>query len=194
LLLPGTMSRLRNCLCPNWNRRRPAGGWANDLWLISDHSSASPARPVSALDALGACHTHGRSPPGDRRAGPNGRRSMSRPVASGALGHGDGQGLTIPKSRPRLCSRIPFSGKTGECWLNRETDSDCLRSVEGLEDVIANEYGPPGDHRGSPENARRSADNRSSAARGSGPFWTAASASSNCCGVAIPTKIVPIAG
>jgi hypothetical protein len=50
------------------------------------------------------------------------------------------------------------------------------------------------DHRGSPENACRSADSRSSAARGSGPFWTAASASSNCCGVAIPTKIVPIAG
>jgi hypothetical protein len=31
-----------------------------------------------------------------------------------------------------------FSGKGG-CWLNRETDSDCLRSVENLEDMIANE-------------------------------------------------------
>jgi hypothetical protein len=47
--------------------------------------------------------------------------------------------LTIPESRPRLCSRIRFSGKTGGCWLNRETESDCLRSVENLEDTIANE-------------------------------------------------------
>jgi hypothetical protein len=37
-------------------------------------------------------------------------------------------------------------------------------------------------------------DSRSSTAGGSGPFWTAASASSNCCGVAIPTRMVPIAG
>jgi hypothetical protein len=50
------------------------------------------------------------------------------------------------------------------------------------------------DHRGSPENASRSADSRSSAACDSGPFWTAASASSNCCGVAMPTRMVPIAG
>jgi hypothetical protein len=50
------------------------------------------------------------------------------------------------------------------------------------------------DHRGSPENACRSADSRSSAACDSGPFWTAASASSNCCGVAMPTRMVPIAG
>src|SRR3984893_15194968 len=50
------------------------------------------------------------------------------------------------------------------------------------------------DQRGSPANARCSADSRSSAAGGSPPFWTAASASSNCCGVAIPTRIKPIRG
>ncbi len=55
-------------------------------------------------------------------------------------------------------------------------------------------YGRLSDHRGSPENVCLNVDSQSSAARGSGPFWTAASASSNCCGVAIPTKIVPIAG
>src|SRR5262249_27819055 len=48
--------------------------------------------------------------------------------------------------------------------------------------------------RGSPANACCSVDSRSSAAGGSPPFWTAASASSNCCGVAIPTRMTPIAG
>jgi hypothetical protein len=51
-------------------------------------------------------------------------------------------GLTIPKlDRSRRTSLLTnsFSGKTGECWLNRETDSDCLRPVENLEDMIANE-------------------------------------------------------
>src|SRR6185437_14446817 len=48
--------------------------------------------------------------------------------------------------------------------------------------------------RASPAKACRSADSRSSAAAGSGPFSTAVSASSNCSGVAMPTRIVPIAG
>jgi len=51
-----------------------------------------------------------------------------------------------------------------------------------------------GDYRGSPENVCCSVDSRSSAAGGKGPFSTAASTFSNCCGAAIPTKIVPIAG
>jgi hypothetical protein len=33
-----------------------------------------------------------------------------------------------------------FSGK-GECWLNRETDCDCLRSVEDLEDITSAAFG-----------------------------------------------------
>src|SRR5262249_15080207 len=50
-----------------------------------------------------------------------------------------------------------------------------------------------GDYRGSPENVCSSVDNRSSAAGGKRPFSTAASAFSNCCGVAMPTRMVPIA-
>ena len=49
-------------------------------------------------------------------------------------------------------------------------------------------------YRTSPANDRCNSDSRSSAACGSGPFSAALSASSNCCGVAMPTRIVPIAG
>src|SRR5262245_53602363 len=47
--------------------------------------------------------------------------------------------------------------------------------------------------RGSPANACCSALMRSRAAVGRGPCSAAASASSNCCGVAMPTRMVPIA-
>jgi hypothetical protein len=50
--------------------------------------------------------------------------------------------LTIPESDRALTAspqQIPFSRKTGKRWLNRETDSDCLRTVENLEDMIVNE-------------------------------------------------------
>src|SRR5258708_9340902 len=68
------------------------------------------------------------------------------------------------------------------------------RKADIIEKLTSEMCQKPGDHRSSPENACRSADSRSKAARGSGPFWTAASASSDCCGAAMPTKIVPIAG
>jgi hypothetical protein len=32
---------------------------------------------------------------------------------------------------------VRFQEKLGKCWLNRETDSDCLRAVEDFKDMIA---------------------------------------------------------
>jgi hypothetical protein len=63
---------------------------------------------------------------------------MARLVASGARGHGAGQ-VGPDHSRKPTAPLLANSGKTGGCWLNRETESDCLRSVENLEDTIANE-------------------------------------------------------
>ena len=79
--------------------------------------------------------------------------------------------------------------------LNKQLDDLRQQVLEHkLELFFGGALGNLGDYRGSPENPCRSADRRSSAACGSGPFWTAARASSNCCGVAMPTRIVPIAG
>jgi hypothetical protein len=82
-----------------------------------------------------------------------------------------------PRRRPRC--RIRTAGSTQLCRAGKGV----LHAVPTI-----NAY------RGSPEKACRSAESRSSAACGSGPFSAAASASSNCCGVAMPTRIVPIAG
>jgi hypothetical protein len=89
----------------------------------------------------------------------------------------------------------PWNGmKTARLKLKRPTPAPLsgrkgTRLIRNLVEIVGN----LGNHLGSPANPWRSAVSRSSAAGGNGPFWTAESAASNCCGVAMPTRIVPVA-